>query len=91
VVTAVGADKPGIVWRLARIFADKGINIADVWNEVRDGQFVIIFHVTVPATVDARDMRYDLEHSGGELGISVMVQHQDVFTATTSLSVHTRR
>ena len=44
VVTAAGRDQPGIVRRLTRCFAGKGINLEDVWNEVRDGQFIVIFH-----------------------------------------------
>jgi len=91
VVSAVGADKPGIVRRLTRSFAGNGINIDDVWNEVRGGQFVVIFHVTMPRDVDRKEVRYALEGVGRELGVSVMLQHQDIFTATNSLSVHTRR
>ena len=88
VVTASGRDKPGIVHRLTQCFARKGINIEDVWNEVRAGDFIVIFHVTVPAHVDPKDARYDLEQAGEEAGVTVTMQHQDIFTATNSLSVH---
>lgn len=89
VVTAVGQDKPGILRRVTRCFADKGINIEDVWDEVRDGQIIVIFHITVPRDVDRKELRYDLEQVAEELDISVMLQHQDIFTATNSLSMHT--
>lgn len=91
VCTTVGNDKPGIVRRFARCFADHGVNIEDVWNEIRDGKFVEIFHVTVPPVVDAKELREILEATALELGISLLFQHQDVFTATNSLSVHTQR
>jgi len=91
VVTVVGGDKPGIVRRLTRCFARKDINIEDVWDEVRDGQIVVIFHLTVPPAVEREDLRRDLDQVGGELGLSVMLQHQDIFTATNSLSMPSRR
>jgi len=91
IVTVVGNDKPGIVCRLARCFANRGINIEDVWNEVRDSRFIVIFHVTVPPQVDPNEARYDLERVAGQLGVSVTFQHQDIFTATSTLSVRTSR
>jgi len=91
VATVVGDDKPGIVRRLTQCFAEKGINIDDVWNEVREDRFIVIFHVTLPAHVDPKDVRYDLERAAEEVGVSLKLQHQDIFTATNSLSVHTRR
>jgi len=90
VVTIVGEDKPGIVKRIARSFAKRRINIDDVWNEVRDGQFIVIFHVTMPPDVDAKEVRHELNAVGESLGVSVMLQHQDIFTATNSLVVHTK-
>lgn len=90
VVTAFGSDKPGIVRRLTRCFANRDINIEDVWNEVRDDQFIIIFHVTVPPHVDPKDANYELQQAGEEAGVAVTFRHQDIFTATNSLHVHTR-
>ena len=91
VMSAVGEDKPGIVHGLSRCCARRGVNIEDVWNEVRDGRFIIIFHLAVPRDVDPKDFRYDLERVAGELGVALTLQHQDIFTATNSLQVHTRR
>ncbi|MFO7973561.1 MAG: ACT domain-containing protein [Candidatus Hydrogenedentota bacterium] len=90
VVTVKGEDKPGIVRRLTQCFSDKGINIEDVWFEVQEGQFIVIFHVTIPAVVDPGDVRYELENAAGELNVSLVLRHQDIFVATNSLSVHTR-
>ena len=91
IMTAVGADRPGIVWRLSQCCADKRVNIDDVWNEVRDGRFIIIFHLTVPRDVDPKDFRYDLERAAQDLGVALTMQHQDIFTATNSLQVHAQR
>jgi glycine cleavage system transcriptional repressor len=91
VVTVVGDDKPGIVRKLTACFAAKEINIDDVWFEVHGGQFIVIFHVTMPPHVDPADARYELDRAAEELGVSLILQHQDIFTATNSISVHTKR
>jgi len=90
VVTVKGDDKPGIVRRLTRCFSEKGINIDDVWFEVHDGQFIVIFRVTMPPAVEPGDLRNELEAAARELNVSLVVRHQDIFVATNSLSVHTR-
>jgi glycine cleavage system transcriptional repressor len=90
VVTAFGEDKPGIVRKLTASFARRGINIEDVWNEVQQGKFIVIFHVTIPDDIDPKDARNDLEEAAREVGVTVTMQHQDIFTATNSLSLHTR-
>ena len=91
IITCVGEDKPGIVRRLSRLCADRGVNIDDVWNEVREGRFITIFHVTLPRDLDPKDFRYDLDAAAEELEISLSLQHQDIFTATNSLEVRTGR
>ena len=90
IVTASGEDKPGIVRGLTRCFAELGINIEDVWNEVCDERFIVIFHVVVPGAVDPKQARMRLEDVGREVGVAVTMQHQDIFTATNSIDVRTR-
>ncbi len=87
VVTVVGNDRPGIVRGLTRCFAQRGVNIEDVWNEVRDGQFVVIFKVIVPSSIDAQELRYELEQVAQSIGVTVRFQHHNLFTATNALSI----
>ena len=87
VVTVLGADKPGIVRRLTRCLADKSVNIEDVWNEVQGDQFIVIFKVSVSASVDPSELRLELEQAASDLGFSLTLQHNDIFVATNSISV----
>ena len=87
VATVTGKDKPGIVRGLTRVFAQKGVNLEDIWNEVRDGQFVVIFQILLPAGVDPRDLRYELEQAAQHLGMRATLQHQHIFTATNTLAM----
>jgi glycine cleavage system transcriptional repressor len=90
IVTATGEDCRGIVARLAACCAMRNVNIEDVWNEVHDGRFIIIFTITLPRRLHHRDFRQELEVAAEELGVNVMLQHQDIFTATNSLSFSRR-
>lgn len=91
VLTVVGDDQPGIVRLLSRCCARRGVNIGDVWNEVRDGRFITIFHVSVPRGVDPGEFRNELAGASSEIGVETTLQHQNIFTATNSLQVFTRR
>jgi glycine cleavage system transcriptional repressor len=91
VVTVIGDDRPGIVRGIARCCADRHVNILDMWNEIREGNFIVILSVTIPPNADPKDIRYDLEQTAADLGVALTFQHQDIFTATNSLSVHTPR
>jgi glycine cleavage system transcriptional repressor len=89
VVTVEGQDQAGIFKELTRIMAAAGANLDDVWNEVREGRFIVVFRLTLPSRVDPKSLRYDLAESAGSMGLTLTMQHQDIFTATNSLSVHT--
>ena len=91
VATVVGADRPGIVHALTRCLASAGVNIVDVWNEVREGRFIVLFHLEVPPGVETRTLRHALDEVASKVGVTASLQHQDIFTATNSLDVHTRR
>ena len=91
VLTVIGADQPGIVRMLSRCCARRAVNIGDVWNEVRAGRFITIFHVSVPRGVDPGEFRGELERASAALGVETTLQHQNIFTATNSLQVFTRR
>ena len=90
IVTIRGTDQPGIVRKFSHCFAAANINIDDVWFEVQKEQFIVIFHVIVPLGADTREVRQELESAAEDMGVEIMLRHQDIFVATNSLSVHTR-
>jgi hypothetical protein len=45
----------------------------------------------VPPTLDPKELSFAIDHVAKELEMSARLQHQDIFTATNSLSVRTRR
>jgi glycine cleavage system transcriptional repressor len=85
IVTARGPDKPGILHALSSYLASKNINIDDLYACVEGGDFVVICQVSVPAALDVYMLQTDLEAAGESLGLSLNMQHENIFTATNEL------
>ena len=85
VITAFGADRPGIVRQFSQYLAGRDINIVDLYGDRRGDEFVLIGQVEIPARWDIRMLQADLEEMGRELGFAVNLQHENVFVATNQL------
>ncbi len=80
VVTVVGADKPGIVAAISSVLAEAKANIVDISMTVLRGFFSMIMVVDISESVsDLAELRGRLEEKGKEIGVRVMVLHEDVF------------
>jgi glycine cleavage system transcriptional repressor len=90
VISAFGADQPGIVRRFSQYLAGKDINIVDLYGERQGTQFVLIGQVEVPVRWDVRMMQADLQEIGQELDFTVKLQHENVFVATNQLRLGNR-
>jgi glycine cleavage system transcriptional repressor len=85
VVTAFGADQPGIVLRFSRYLAGKDINITDLYGDRNGEEFVLIGQVEVPAGQEIHHLQADLAEMGRELDFAVRLQHENIFVATNQL------
>jgi glycine cleavage system transcriptional repressor len=70
-VTAIGADRPGIVAALTGALRDLGGNLEDVSSTILRGHFAMMFVVDAP--VDADAVRAGLEAAAGPLDVQVHV------------------
>lgn len=72
-VTAVGADRPGIVASLTERLLAVGGNLADARAALLRGSFAIVLVVAVPDEVSAADLEAALRPAGDELGLGIWV------------------
>lgn len=72
-VTAIGADRPGIVAALTGALRDLGGNLEDVSSTILRGHFAMMFVVDAPAEADADAVRAGLEEAAGPLDVQVHV------------------
>lgn len=75
-VSVYGADRPGIVFRVADLLAGKGANITDLTSRVLGPDDAPIYALMLEVALDpaAED---DLRALGGELGVEVTVHPLD--------------
>ncbi len=89
-VTALGADRPGIIARVTGVLRDAGGNLEDSSMTILGGHFAILLLVEVDAEPEALEAR--LADATGDLGLVVAVRPlgagADSAPATHVLSVY---
>ena len=69
-----GADKPGIVYKVAKLLADKNINIADLRTEKSPEIYVLIAQIEFPAGLKEEEITPDIERLKDELNIDISIE-----------------
>lgn len=82
VITVVGHDRVGIIARVSGLLADRQINIKDISQTILQDVFTMIMLVDLEKmNTDIKQLADQLEQLGHELGLSIRVQHSDIFDA----------
>jgi ACT domain-containing protein len=82
IITVVGSDKVGIIARVSAFLAERDINIADISQTIMQGNFVMIMMVDLSrAKKDLETLKAELDTLGGQMGVSVSIMHERVFSA----------
>ena len=84
-LTTRGADRPGIIARVTSHLCDRNINIEDSFAHVVQGDLLMIFQVAIPKGLNVHDVQREIEDVGREFGLTVHLQHENVFRATTEV------
>jgi ACT domain-containing protein len=80
VITVIGLDRVGIVAGISRVMAEHNVNIADIRQTIMDDLFTMIMLAEVQSdNVDLAAFQEAMSAIGTELGVQVIVQHEDVF------------
>jgi ACT domain-containing protein len=82
IITVVGSDKVGIIARVSAFLAERNINIEDISQTVLSGNFVMMMMVDLAKSSKPLPMVKDeLNALGEEMGVSISVMHEKVFSA----------
>ncbi len=82
VIAVIGRDRPGIMAGVTAILAGRQANILDVSQTIMSGLFTMIMLTDIAGiTVAFADLKTELEAHGRNQGLSVIVQHEDLFRA----------
>lgn len=82
IVTVIGKDKPGIIAKVSTTLAEKKVNIEDISQTIVQDNFTMIMLCNLEkATVQLKELAEILKSEGEEIGVSIHVQHEDIFNA----------
>jgi glycine cleavage system transcriptional repressor len=83
IITTIGPDRPGLVAGVTEVLASRGINITNLKAVARTEHnlqnFVMIYEVDIPSTIDFPAFRIALNNRAQELGLDVNLQHREIF------------
>ena len=82
IVTVIGQDRPGIIAKVSTTLAQNKVNIEDISQTLMQGNFTMIMLCDMQnATLSLKDLKDNLVKVGEEIGVSIHVQHEDIFNA----------
>ncbi len=86
VVTVTGKDKKGIIAKVSAFLAEKGVNIEDISQTIMNEYFAMIMLVDVSeAKQEISALAKECAEMGKRIGMSIYVQHEDIFNAMHSV------
>lgn len=80
VISVIGKDKVGIIARVSALLAQNNININDISQTILDDIFTMIMMVDLcDLKIEESDIKDKLNALGEELGVTITIQHTDLF------------
>ncbi len=82
IITVVGTDQVGIIAKVSAYLSAHRINIVDISQTILSGNFVMMMMADLTGSDIAVDeCKRGLSSLGDELGVSVSMMHERVFSA----------
>ncbi len=80
VITVIGVDKTGIIYKVSKILYEMNINIEDISQTVMQEYFTMLMLVSAPENVNISQVieAFDILKQDG---LSIQVQKTDIFDA----------
>ncbi len=82
IITVIGHDKVGIIYKVSGILAESKINILDISQTIMQDMFTMIMLVDIKdSNLNIDEISKKLDEAGKEMGLSIRIQHEDVFNS----------
>ena len=80
IITVVGEDKVGIIAGISSVLAEANVNILDISQTTLQEYFTMMMMVDISELeISMEKLKHQLKEKGEELGVSVKLQHEDIF------------
>ena len=82
IVTVIGKDKPGIIAKVSTALADNLVNIEDISQTLMQDNFTMLMLCDLEKSKKSlNELKACLLELGEKIGVSIHVQHEDIFNA----------
>ncbi len=82
IITVIGVDRTGIIANVTAILAKCGANILDINQTVMQELFTMVTLIDLEKiTISFTQLKEQLEALGTEMGLSIRIQREEIFTA----------
>lgn len=80
IITVIGKDRKGIIAGVSGLLAEVEANILDISQTILQEYFTMMMLVDLSEMrIDLADLKDRLDRKGDGLGVSIKVQHEDIF------------
>lgn len=76
-IVVYGSDKPGIVYNISKLLAEKSINIADLRTEKTKDLYVMFIQAEIPQSTDITEIEKEIENLKNSLNVDISLQSID--------------
>ena len=76
-IIVYGSDKPGIVYNVSKLLAEKSINIADLRTEKTNNLYVMFIQAEIPQGLDIKEFENAIENLKNVLNVDIAVENID--------------
>ncbi len=80
IVTVIDKDKVGIIAKVSAALSDMNVNVEDISQTIMQDYFVMMMMVDV-SSASFTDVSESLNKLGESVGVSIRIQHEDIFNA----------
>ncbi|MGO1580334.1 MAG: ACT domain-containing protein [Peptoniphilaceae bacterium] len=82
VITFIGDDKIGIVYKATELVVKYHLNIVDINQTIMDDYFTMLMIVDISqSSVEFKEIVDGFTKLGEEIGMYIKVQHEDIFNS----------
>lgn len=87
IITVSGADKIGIVAKVATLLAENKVNIEDIKQTLMQGHFVMFMLCSVTqSNMTLQELQVNLKEECNKMNMEVWVQRKEIFDSMHSVS-----
>lgn len=85
ILTVTGKEQKGILKCVTGFLADKGINVEDLFFEIRGPLVTHVGELTVPGRLDIKQIQDELRELLSTMELTATMQHENLFRATNEV------